>query len=536
MRSRIDHKPPPNRGGGFAWGRGMGSLGIEHLYDPLTLAREQVGQARMASSYDRRGGNHDWSNYLRTEGTAAVMMDAQGPGCITRIWTADPQKGTIRIYIDGNPKPVIETRFDDLFSLLPLSLGIGGESKENYERSRIERKPMGRTSYCPIPFARSCKITIDPEDDYLYYHINYRLLPPDVKVESFDPARSLDTAEIRKAQTVWAGWERGEPLIPWDGAAASECTLAPGESADMLASDGGGIIRGLRVALPDRYDPHEMAHIRDNLWLVAHFDDDEPRDPCVRAPIGPMFLDFGQSHKTRSLFVGTDAEGRYYSFFAMPFARRCRLQLVNRSILPVEGIHMAILHEEGSDLPSDLMRFRATYHTETPFGPDHRDYEGLACRLLNLDGRDNYELLNVRGVGHFVGCGFHADMRDAPTDRACGEGDEMFFVDDDPRLSMYGTGTEDYVNDAWGIRGYIGALSGDAIGGAWGVDPQLFGYRLHVPDPVPFVRKGRFTLEHGTGNNTSGHYRSVAYWYMNPSANRTKTEERRWEEIRLGKR
>src|SRR5262249_22874497 len=158
----------------------------------------------------------------------------------------------------------------------------------------------------------------------------------------------------------------------------------------------------------------------------------------------------------------------------------------------------------------------------------------VACRLLNLDGRDNYELLNVRGAGHFVGCGFHIDLREAPTDRAAGEGDEMFFVDDDPRLTLYGTGTEDYINDAWGVRGYEGPLSGDAIAGTWGTDPQLFGYRLHVPDPVPFVRKGRFTLEHGTGNSCSGLYRSVAYWYMAPAANRTRIEEARWEAIRNG--
>jgi hypothetical protein len=48
------------------------------------------------------------------------------------------------------------------------------------------------------------------------------------------------------------------------------------------------------------------------------------------------------------------------------------------------------------------------------------------------------------------------------------------------------------------------------------------------------VRKGRFTLEHGTGNNCSGAYRSVAYWYMDPAANRTKAEEARWEALRGG--
>lgn len=112
----------------------------------------------------------------------------------------------------------------------------------------------------------------------------------------------------------------------------------------------------------------------------------------------------------------------------------------------------------------------------------------------------------------------------------------MFFIDDDPSLTLYGTGAEDYVNDAWGIRGYSGPLSGDDLEGEWGRDPRFFGYRLHLSDSAPFYRKGRFTLEHGTGNNCSGRYRSVAYWYMDPASMRTRIEERRWEEIRNGVR
>ncbi len=510
----------------------MNNTGIEYLYNPLGLAREQNARHLMASSYDRRGGNHDWSNYIRGEGDSAVLMEAEGPGCITRIWTADPQQGTVRIFIDGRTQPVIETRLADLFNLLPLSFGIGGEGQANYERSRTERLPMGHTSYCPIPFERGCKVTIEPEDDYLYYQINYHLLPPGTPVESFDPTKSLDTSQIRQARSIWANWESGELLRSWSDASTEVYAIAPDEAVELLADAGAGVIHGLRILLPPTADERMAAHIRDNLWLIAHFDDDESRDPSVRAPLGPLFLDFGQRPAPRSLFVGTDKEGAYYLFFPMPYVHSARLRLANRSLLPLEGIRVSLLRERMSDPPADLRRFRATWHIETPFGPDHRDYGGVACRLLNLDGRDNYEMLNARGAGHFVGCGFHIDLRYAPTDRAACEGDEMFFVDDDPRLTLYGTVTEDYLNDAWGLRGYGGPLSGDAIQGSWGVDPQLFGYRLHISDCIPFVRKGRFTLEHGTGNNCSGLYRSIAYWYMAPAAARTRVEEARWEAIR----
>ncbi len=511
--------------------------GISYFAEPLLLAKKKHARALMASSFDRRGGNHDWSNYIRREGKAAVMMDSDGPGCITRIWTADPQKGKVQIYIDG--QHAIECPFSELFDILPLSFGIGGESADNYARSKRESVPMGHTSYCPIPFQNHCKVTIEPEDDYLYYHVNFHLFPPSTKVESFGLSRSLDTEEVRVAKKVWANWTAGKPLVDMSSAAHLESEIQPGVEAVLLDHAGSGIVQGIRVRiqLPTPQHPTLLAslaeYVRDNVWLVGHFDDDEPRDASVRAPIGPLCLDYGQTVKPRALFVGTDSSGEYYCFFPMPHHAKAHLKLVNRTVLPLK-VSATVLHEP-RPIDQDLLRFRATWHMETPFGPDHRDYEGLACRLLNLDGENNVELLNVDGAGHFVGCGFVADMRDGPTDRAAGEADEIFFVDDDWRLTMNGTGLEDYMNDAWGIRGYTGPLSGSATTGEGGKDIQIYGYRLHVPDPVPFNRKGRFTIEHGTGNNCSGLYRSVAYWYMDPARTRTRTEEWRWEAIRTGK-
>src|SRR5579862_5114396 len=114
----------------------MFEQGISYFFDPLSLAKKKHCRSFLASSYDRRGGNHDWSNYLRQEGRSGVLMDSDGPGCITRIWTADPQKGTIHIIIDG--QHAVQCSFSELFAMLPLSHGIGGESTANYARSKAE--------------------------------------------------------------------------------------------------------------------------------------------------------------------------------------------------------------------------------------------------------------------------------------------------------------------------------------------------------------------------------------------------------------
>lgn len=505
--------------------------GIDALANPLLLSKRPLGRAVMASSYDRRGGNHDWSNFIRREGKAAVMMEADGPGVITRIWTADPQKGTIRFFFDGASKPAIEMPFAQFFDNLPLSTGIGGESKENYARSKAEAKPMGHTSYCPIPFAKHVKVTIDPEDDYLYYQINASLLPPTTPLTTFETTASERT---NVATGIVHAWEMGEPLVGKQGSIAHHVDLQPGGEEVLLNHSGAGVIRGvwLKPGVPGK--PEELAHILSNVWLVAHFDDDEPRDPSIRAPIGPFFLDQGQTPVARTLFAGQEPNGEYYFFLPMPHHERASLKLVNHSVLKFTA-EISVLHDTSVTLDSDMRRLRATWHVETPFGPDHRDYSGVACRLLNLDGIDNVELLYVpQGTGHYVGCSVSIDLSEAPTDRAAGEGDEMFFIDSDAQLTHYGTGFEDFCNDAWGIRGYTGPFSGDAIRERIDAGPTIVGYRFHIGDPVAFERKGRFTLEHGTGNNCSGTYRSVAYWYMDASMMRTRVEERRWERMLNG--
>ena len=499
---------------------------LAQFVNPMLLARKQHHRSLMASSYDRRGGNHDWSNYVRKEGDAAVMMIAEGPGIITRIWTADPQQGIVRVFIDNEARPAIECRFEDLFTQLPLTSGIGGENEANYARSKAERVPMGYTTYSPLIFDKRCQITIDPEDNYLYYHLNYNQYPVGMLIDANEIQKTTQQAE-----RLLAEWQQGKDRYKDAGYATKSLSVKAGQTYEWDLIAGSSVIKSIRIRLPKIERKDIERHLKENLWLVIHFDDDEPRDPSVRAPIGPLFMDYDQADRPRSLFVGTDLDGEYYLEFPMPFISQASIKIVNKGIVDVEGLEIKILTEGFDRDDAEYQRFKSTWHIEMPFGPDHRDYNGVACRLLNLDGRDNYEILNVRGGGHFVGCGFQIDLREAPTDRAAGEGDEMFFIDDDPRFTLYGTGTEDYVNDAWGVRGYVGPFAGSSLSGDWGVDPQIFGYRLHVSDCVPFVRHGRFTLEHGTGNNCSGLYRSVAYWYADQAIHNTKREERHWEAI-----
>ena len=83
------------------------------------------------SSYDRASrledgkiinpfANGDAGHYLRVEGEGDqqewVLAEAQGPGYVSRIWSANPD-GELRIYIDGKP-----------------SSGAGGPVRRDHQR------------------------------------------------------------------------------------------------------------------------------------------------------------------------------------------------------------------------------------------------------------------------------------------------------------------------------------------------------------------------------------------------------------------
>jgi Protein of unknown function (DUF2961) len=68
----------------------------------------------------------------------------------------------------------------------------------------------------------------------------------------------------------------------------------------------------------------------------------------------------------------------------------------------------------------------------------------------NLDGKDNYVWPEAKGHGQYVGVTMSGLQNQ---DAWWGEGDDMFFVDDEEKPAIFGTGSEDYFLGAWGFGG-----------------------------------------------------------------------------------
>ena len=167
------------------------------------------------SSYDRatrlEGGkiihpfaNGDAGHYLRVDGKGDhqewVLAEAQGPGYVSRIWSANPD-GELRIYIDGNPTPVLAAPFPAITNgeIAPFAAPFG------HDASR------GRNLYFPFPFAKSIKITTTKGKQY--FQVSVTSLPAGTNVESY-------SAEVLK---------RAEPVLEETRRGLLQPALRPGE-------------------------------------------------------------------------------------------------------------------------------------------------------------------------------------------------------------------------------------------------------------------------------------------------------------------
>lgn len=490
-------------------------IGIEALLHIDRLPVLRKSRAFLASSYDRRGGNYDWGNYLylsvnHLAVNYAVILNENGPGCITRIWSANPV-GTLKIYLDG--KLEVDMDFKEFLGKMPLRYGVGWIKGNTLEMADIKRRkePGGWTCYLPILFQRSCRVVQEPPLS-TYYQINYCLFPKDAEVKTFqmtDIGQSIDITKNINSMWDERGRKDPKPHLPNEDLLEKTFSFKSGQKKNLFQLNGPGTIQEIRVYLPEIEKLRERNHILRSLIFKIHFDEDRECWPSVYSPLGPFFMDFGQGiDNLHSLLAGFWKDS-YYCYFPMPFRNRATLSLENRGLLSIKDIKFKVRYACQNNIADNLGYFKAFYHHESPFGHNHLDYWGIVMNIPNLDGVDNYKILQTRGHGHFVGCAFKVDLSDCPTSRSGGEADEMFFIDNNPKLTHYGTGNEDFVNDAWGFHPADKALSGGSpikTRGFWG-------YRLFIADCIPYQKEARFTLEHGTSNNCSGEYESTAYWY-----------------------
>ncbi|HSW47121.1 MAG TPA: DUF2961 domain-containing protein [Phycisphaerae bacterium] len=446
------------------------------------------------SSYDRKSttpadhenwfANHDAGQFIRVEKTEGrdehVMMDADGPGAIVRIWSANP-KGTLRVYLDRGPAPVIEARMDEL---------LGGKTAEFPEPIAGERS-RGWNLYFPIPYSGHCKVTSD--DGGFYYHVNYRTYPAGTKVVTFsrEDLKALKgrieqvAAALRSPRAASAPSELADKR-PMDAA------LSPGGEAILADLAGPRAIRAMQLQLAAK-DVDAAAR---GVVLYMSFDGQQ----TVECPLGDFFGTAPGLSPYESLPMGITQGDRtvMWSHWCMPFARSAQIRVKNLGTQEVKIL--GGLTTTGYHWSERSLLFHAKWRIErdVPSRP-FSDWTHLECQ----------------GHGRFVGGAFYICN---PVRDWWGEGDEKIYLDDEAFPSFFGTGAEDYYGYAWCnpelfVHAYHTQTRCDG--------PRNFGHtavsRFHILDDVPFRKRFKFDIENWHSNKATKTDRAaVSYWYARP--------------------
>lgn len=278
--------------------------------------------------------------------------------------------------------------------------------------------------------------------------------------------------------------------------------LEPGGTLTLLEAAGPGMLSHiwLTIASPD---PQHLKRL-----ILRMFWDGE-REPSVETPVGDFFgLNLGEYFLYESALLSVAPVKALNAYFPMPFRKSALITVTSESEKPVDAFYWNIDYQVLPDLPENVGYFHAQYRQAAPC-PGWR-----TAREKNLDGTDNYVFMEATGRGHLVGVTQGVVLNQ---DDWWGEGDDMLFVDGSEEPVTNGTGSEDYYNGAWGFDGkefhyrHVGVpyvVNPFSIGGRWCL------YRWHLDAPLAFKKSVRFTIEHGSGNDRSDDFYSVAYWYQ----------------------
>jgi hypothetical protein len=235
---------------------------------------------------------------------------------------------------------------------------------------------------------------------------------------------------------------------------------------------------------------------------------DGHKTPSVDAPLGDFFaVGHGAERDVSSMLVRDSSFGRARnSYWPMPFKKSCRITLTNEGHRLVPMFYYHVDYREYVSLPDGIGYFHAYYRQERPARSGH-----------------NYAFLDIQGTGHYVGTVLSLIQTQISW---FGEGDDLFYIDGAKQPQIYGTGTEDYFNDAWDLRDASGPWTGTPIAEGELPGSRLSAYRWHVPDPIAFTKSIWAGIEHsGWTSNADGSVRSgfeerpddfssVAFWYQ----------------------
>jgi hypothetical protein len=471
------------------------------VYPYKTLQSSSYNRASVSPS-DPAGwfANNDQGYDLRKEVNhgrlESVLMECDGPGVLTRIWTPffykdfNNRKGPdILIYLDGDEEPSIRANFIELVT----------------GKSFVSPPFAGYTCragdlYLPVSFGKSCKVSV--EGDAYFYIINYRKYDRQVSVETFRPELMAKYKPLLEK----AGRELKNPAPFTKGKKVSFAKTITNKQAETVTlPEGSAAIRNVEFKL----SAADISRALRSTVLEMIFDD----KTTVWCPLGDFFGNVNGIDPYRTWEREVKADGTMICRWIMPYKKQGLIRIHNLHESPVElSINAVVSPWKWTD---DTYYFHACWTTEGP-------YMANPVRDMNF--------VEVEGEGIHVGDNFVVLN---PLPWWWGEGDEKIYVDEDFDRnfpSHFGTGTEDYYGWAGGEHPsredefsspFLANIRvGGETRGFTGERPHTRGYnictRSRSLDAIPFAKHFKLDIEafnFSSGPDAILQYALTSVWY-----------------------
>lgn len=305
------------------------------------------------------------------------------------------------------------------------------------------------------------------------------------EVERFGQPWSPDDHNARAGRELGQKW-KVRPCIELRGL----------DSLTLMDVEGPGVIQHIWITVGEN-------HYRD---IILRFYWDGEEAPSVEVPVGDFFCNsWNRRTGILSMPINVNPTGGFNCFFPMPFRKRARVTLENRS-------------------PERASFFFTINYSLTAVGERDACFHAQFRRSNPLRYGDDYVILDgVRGRGQYVGTFMAWQQNNAGW---WGEGEMKMFIDGDKDFpSICGTGTEDYFGGAWCFLAnftapFMGYPYGNSEFGKMQAGGRHSLYRFHVMDPVRFSRDFKATIQ-ALGWRKESRFlplqddiSSVAYWYQ----------------------
>ena len=298
--------------------------------------------------------------------------------------------------------------------------------------------------------------------------------------------------------------------------------------------DAWSIATGETCVLADIEGPGQITHI----WMTQrnHYREcllkitwDGARYPSIVAPLGDFFglgHNLVNSYQSMPFTASTRCNNQFNQgcalncYLPMPFRKSARIELENQSKEPHRQ-YFYVDYELGEDCAPEGAGFlHAEFRRANPFGGWGHEVrvntpEANIVNAEELAWNNNYLILETKGRGHYIGCNLSVTNFQGTW---WGEGDDMIWVDGYKwPPDLHGTGSEDYLNQAWGMQPNAFMHNGSSLHEA-NTGGYQTSYVYHLENPVRFQKEVKVTIEHGHGNHLQNEMSSTAYWYAEEPA------------------